>query len=92
MEIMPLTTVTIMLTVLASFLQPFVMKYCKMQWQIGISAIGSGSYFLCALLLWRMMGLKGFCIGTIVGGVVKLIIMVIVYQTSTRQNIKAKGI
>ena len=86
MEIIPLTTVTIMLTVLASFLQPFVMKYCKMQWQIGISAIGSGSYFLCALLLWRVMGLKGFCIGTIVGGVVKLIIMVVVYQRSTRSD------
>ena len=86
MEIIPLTAVTIMLTVLASFLQPFVMKYCKMQWQIGISAIGSGSYFLCALLLWRVMGLKGFCIGTIVGGVVKLIIMVVVYQRSTRSD------
>lgn len=83
MEIIPLTTVTIMLTVLASFLQPFVMKYCKMQWQIGISAIGSGSYFLCALILWGLMELKGFCIGTIVGGVVKLIIMVVVYQKST---------
>ena len=83
-EIIPLTTVTIMLTVLVSFLQPFVMKYCKLQWQIGISALGSGAYFLCALLLWTVMGLKGFCIGTIVGAVVKLIIMISVYYKSTR--------
>ena len=87
MEIIPLTTITIMLTVLVSFLQPFVMKYCKMQWQIGISAIGSSAYFICALVLWSIMGLKGFCIGTIVGGVVKLVIMIAVYHRSTRNNI-----
>lgn len=87
MEIMPLTTITIMLTLLSSFLQPFVMKYCKMQWQIGISAIGSGCYFICALILWKIMGLNGFCIGTIIGCVVKLTIMVIVYRKSTSLGI-----
>jgi len=82
MKIIPLTTVTIMLTVLTSFLQPFVMKYCKMQWQIGISAIGSGSYFVCAMILWKLMGLSGFCIGTIIGCIVKLIIMIVVFHRS----------
>lgn len=82
MDIIPLTTVTIMLNVLASILQPFVLKFCKMQWQIAISAIGSGAYFTCALILWKAMGLKGFCIGTIIGIAVKLIIMIAVYYRS----------
>ena len=82
MDIIPYTTVTIMLNVLVSIMQPFVLKYCKMQWQIAISALGSVAYFTCALILWNFMGLKGFCIGTIVGIVTKLIIMVLVYCKS----------
>lgn len=85
MEILPITTVTIMLTVLASFLQPFVMKYCKMQWQIAISGIGSLSYFLFALILWNILGLKGFCIGTIIGITTKLLIMIIVYFNNVKE-------
>lgn len=87
LSIIPLTTVTIMLTVLTSLLQPFVLKYCKMQWQIAISAAGSAAYFAFALLLWHFMGLKGFCIGTIIGVVVKLVIMIAVYSKTTRSHV-----
>ena len=87
LKIMPLTTLTIMLTVLTSLLQPFVLKYCKMQWQIAISAAGSAAYFAFALLLWHFMGLKGFCIGTIIGVVVKLVIMIAVYSKTTRSHV-----
>lgn len=79
MEIIPLTTVTIVLTILISFLNPFVLKFCKMQWQIGINMIGAIAYFGSALILWYFMGLKGFCIGTIIGALTKLIIMIVVY-------------
>lgn len=79
MEIIPLTTVTIMLTILISFLNPFILKFCKMQWQIGINMVGAIAYFGSALGLWYFMGLKGFCIGTIIGASAKLIIMIVVY-------------
>lgn len=80
MKIIPVTTVTVMLTVLTAILQPFVMKFCNLHWQIVISGIGSIAYFTCALLLWNAMGLMGFCIGTVIGTVVKLIIMITVYK------------
>ena len=83
LEILPLTTATIMLNVLASILQPFVLKYCKIQWQIMISGIGSATYFICALFLWLFMGLKGFCIGTIIGVITKLILMITVYYRAS---------
>ncbi len=85
MEIIPITTVAIMLTFLISFLQPFVMKFCKMKWQIGISAVGSISYFLSALILWKFFGLIGFCVGTIVGCIVKLVFIIVVYRRSTKK-------
>lgn len=82
MDIIPLTTVTVMLGILASILNPFVLKYCKMQWQIGINTIASIVYFGSALLLWNYMGLKGFCIGTIIGALTKLLIIVVAYYRS----------
>lgn len=84
LEIMPLTTVTIMLGVLATILNPFVLKYCKMHWQIGIRVISSVVYFGSALLLWKYIGLKGFCIGTIIGALTKLVIMIFVYYRSVK--------
>lgn len=82
LEIIPLTTITVMLTVLASILHPFVLKFCNRQWQLIISFISSLIYFTCALVLWRYMGLKGFCIGTIIGALVKVIMMIIVYYNN----------
>ena len=86
LNIIPLTTVTIMLGVLTSLLQPFVLKYCKMEWQIAISAAGSVAYFLFALIFWHFFGLKGFCIGTIIGITVKLVIMIGVYYKTMKDN------
>ena len=79
MNIMPFTTVTVMLSVLSSILNPFVLKFCKMQWQIAINMAGAIAYFGSALVLWNLMGLKGFCIGTIIGACSKLIIMIVIY-------------
>lgn len=79
MRIIPITTATVMLTVLASILQPFILKFCNIYWQIIISGVGSAAYFISALILWRIYGLTGFCIGTVIGVTVKIIIMVTVY-------------
>ena len=80
LKIIPITTVTVMLTVLSSILQPFVMKFCNLHWQIVISGVGSLAYFACALILWNVFGLTGFCIGTVIGATVKLILMIIIYR------------
>lgn len=84
MEIIPLTTFTVMLGVLSTILQPFVLKYCNLRWQTVISAIGSIIYFSSALLFWKFAGLKGFCIGTIIGVFVKLLMMIIIYYRSLK--------
>ena len=88
MEIIPFTTATVMLTVLTSILQPFVLKFCNIYWQIMISGVGSAAYFVSALVLWKIYGLNGFCIGTIIGAVVKIVIMIAVYY-SRDKNVKS---
>lgn len=79
MKYLPVTTITVCLQVLISILQPFVLKFCQMKWQIVINGLGVVIYFISALILWYFWGLMGFCIGTIIGAVVKLIIMLLVY-------------
>lgn len=79
MEIIPLTTVTIMLGALTNILQPFVLKYCKLQWQTIISAVSSIIYFASAIVFWHYLGLRGFCFGTILGILAKLALMTAVY-------------
>lgn len=83
MTIIPITTLTIMLTVLTTILQPFVLKYCNINWQIVINGVGSAAYFLSAIILWRLYGLVGFSIGTVIGAVIKLIIMIVIYYSRT---------
>lgn len=82
MELIPFTTVTVMLGVLISILNPFLLKYCNLQWQTVIGSLGAISYFASAFTLWFFMGLKGFCIGTIIGALVRLVIMIVVYYKS----------
>lgn len=76
---MPVTTITVLLLVLVSIIQPFILKFCEMKWQIVINAVSVGVYFVIALVLWKLWGLMGFCIGTVIGTIVKLIIMLSVY-------------
>lgn len=80
---LPVTTITVCLMTLIAIIQPFVLKFCDMKWQIIIMGSGSATYFVSALILWNYMGLMGFCLGTVIGAAVKLLIMLIVYQTQT---------
>ena len=72
---------TILLLALIAFVQPFVLKFCAIHWQIVINSIGAVVYFVSALVLWNAYGLKGFCIGTIIGAASRLLVMLIVYYS-----------
>lgn len=76
---LPITTINVMIGLINSVLQPFVMKFCAMRWQTIINGSGAGVYFLSALLLWGKFGLMGFCLGTVVGAVVKLVLLITIY-------------
>lgn len=85
-KIMPYTTATIMLLVLISMINPFVLKYCGTKVQIIINGVGVCVYFIAAIILWKVFGLKGFCIGTVIGAVTKLSIMLIFYYKKLNKN------
>lgn len=79
MVYLPITTVAIVIQTLNSFLNPFVLKFYDIKWQIVINIISVFSYFLGALLLWNFFGMIGFCVGTVIGHATKTIIMILLY-------------
>ena len=86
MEIVP---VTILSTVIASFcslINPFALKYCSIHWQVIINFISIGSYVVMSLILVKYYGLIGFCWGTVVGYIVKLLITIFIYFTKNKNN------
>ena len=83
----PITTINVLLLTLISIISPFVLKFCDMKWQIIINCSSVAVYFVAALVLWKLFGLTGFCIGTVIGTVTKLVIMLFVYY-GTKENMK----
>ena len=77
----PITTVAIVIQTLNSFLNPFILKFYDIKWQIVINIISVSVYFLGSLILWHFYGMIGFCVGTIVGHAAKTLIMVLFIKT-----------
>ncbi len=91
MTYIPVTSIGVSLTILISTIQPFVLKFCNMKWQIFINGLSVITYFVAALSLWSIWGLMGFCIGTVIGISVKLSTILLVYKyTSNQDSIKKK--
>lgn len=71
MELIPLTTATVMITAIISIIDPFILKFYSMKWQIYINGISVVIYFALALFLVRF-GLVGFCLGNLLATIIKL--------------------
>lgn len=88
MKLLPFTTAAIVIQALNAFLNPFVLKFYDIKWQIVINVSSVGIYFVGALVLWYFYGIIGFCVGTICGQLIKTVIMVALHLTN--QNSRQK--
>ncbi len=79
MVYLPITTIAIAIQTLNSFLNPFILKFYDMKWQIIIGMVSVAVYFVMALVLWNFYGMIGFCIGTVLGQLSKTLIMVFLH-------------
>lgn len=86
MEYVPVTTINVCLLALISMMNPFVLRFCDLKWQILINGMGAAIYFIAALMLWRSFGLLGFCIGTVVGSFARLLLIIYTYYYYTREE------
>ena len=76
---LPIATIISMLDVVAVIIHPFTLKYCSSKWQVLFSASYGISYFIFSLVLWKMLGLKGFYYGGIIGQIIRIVLMLAIY-------------
>ena len=75
-----ITTGTMVLTTLVSVINPFVLRYFDMKWQIIINAAYVAAYVSLSMLLLQKFGLYGFCVGTLIATVFKMILMLVIFE------------
>jgi O-antigen/teichoic acid export membrane protein len=86
MEYVPVTTATIVISVFISLINPFILRYLVMKWQVLINLITLIIYVFGTLTLLKFYGLRGFCIGCLIANIVKLLVMLQVYRTAKKRN------
>lgn len=74
-----LTTGTTVLYALISIVDPFIMKFFDMKWQIAINGGTVIVYLALGISLLIPLGLMGFCIGALLTNVIKLLFMIFIY-------------
>lgn len=74
------TTGTVVLTALIAIINPFVLKFFDMKWQVVINLSYVVIYIVISLILLHFWGLMGFCIGALIATIIKLLFMILVYH------------
>lgn len=74
-----LTTGTTVLYALISIVDPFIMKFFDMKWQIAINGGTVVVYLALGISLMIPWGLMGFCVGALLTNVLKLLFMIFIY-------------
>ena len=86
MQLIWLTTGTMVLTALISLLNPFVLKFFDMKWQIVINGIYALVYIGLSMSLLGVWGLKGFCVGALAATGMKLGFTLVIYRRGKQRE------
>lgn len=76
----PINLLSAVVGVQSTLLSPVVIRYCDLKWQIFISLINGIGYIVISLILLKLYGLSGFCIGTLVTSLLKYLIYFGIYK------------
>ena len=74
------TTAAAVLSAMITIINPFVMKYLEMKWQILINGIGAVVYVIVCIWLMFVFDLYGFCVGAVIAYVFKILMMLFIYK------------
>ena len=74
-----LTTVTAMLRVLIGLINPFILRFLTMKWQMIINSVTLLTYISTSMILLDNGGLYGLCIGGIIANLFKILLMILLF-------------
>lgn len=73
------TTAAAYLTVVASVLNPFVLKFSNIRYQLIINGSYLAVYVASSLIFLRFFGLMGFCIGSLSASAARVFALMTIY-------------
>ena len=79
MQIIKITTLSGILQIVISTINPFLLKFCGMKWQVRINIITLVCYFLISVVGLHTFGLWGFCMGVVFTNIIKIIVMISIF-------------
>lgn len=79
MKYIYITTLTAIISAISMVVNPIVLRFCNMNWQILINGMCFTVYLAVSLLLLNGFGLMGFCVGNMLANAIALILMVMIY-------------
>lgn len=78
-QYIPITTLSIILTIISSVINPVLLKFSSAKWQILINGLYMLIYIPLSMYLLSLYGLMGLCVGILIANITKLLIMIITY-------------
>ena len=66
------------INIMGTMINPSLLKFCDVKWQMRITAIYGAVYLLCGVLGSKSFGLWGFAVGSTIANAVRLILMFII--------------
>lgn len=85
---LPITVLTAIIIAIIGILNPILLKFRNMKWQLLINGIYLVSYIILSLVLLHYFDLLGFCYGLLIAAIIKLILTLIVYKMSNEKSAK----
>jgi len=79
MDLIYITTLTAIIMMLSNVINPVIMKFCKITWQIWTNLLNIAVYFILAYYLVEAYHIYGFCYAALIAAFIKLLLLIWVY-------------
>ncbi|MDM5209487.1 lipopolysaccharide biosynthesis protein [Cytobacillus kochii] len=86
LKLIYLTTATAIIGVITSIINPIILRFNHINWQLIINIINLIVYIIFVFIFYSEYGLMGFCLGMLLASIVKLFIMVLVFVVNYRNK------
>jgi O-antigen/teichoic acid export membrane protein len=87
LKLIYITSASVILEVVSSVINPFILRYNKINWQLYLSGTNVIVYIICTVVLFKTYGLIGFCIGVLVANAIKLILMINIFNINNKKMV-----
>lgn len=86
LKINRIVSLTVIIGLLISVLNPFIMKFCKMKYYTWIQILYGITYLIAVVFLTLKFNLYGFCLATLFSNLFKWILMIILGTYYVKEN------